>query len=122
MSAKVRAGMTAVLLLLTGLVLGIGIDRHVLLARDRPEPLTVDGLIESLELPPDAATHVRALFDTIHADLVAAARVGPDSMAAAAEQAHDRIEEALPPESRNGFHEWLRAHHRLLMEQLEKIL
>jgi len=109
--ARSRAGGTAVLLLLTGAVLGITADR---IWRSPPSmeaaPLTAGAMSERLGLTPEEGARMALLLDSLHGEVTAAAVAGPEALRAATEAAHRRIEASLPPESRSAFHAWMQEH------------
>jgi hypothetical protein len=113
-----KAGAAAVLLLLTGVALGVFLDRVVFLPRPLAAmPLTAEALADHLDLPPSDELRIRLLLDSMHADVLAAAAGGPEALAAAAHNAHERIEAALPPDARAAFRAWVQDHHRQMMER-----
>jgi hypothetical protein len=120
-AARGKAGMTAVLLLLAGMLGGIAVDRLWLMpAVASPVPaLTPDAMLAHLDLDPAAAARIRALLDSMHGDITAAAEQGADSLRGAARHAHARLEAALPPHARDEFRAWMNAHHRQMMERAE---
>lgn len=117
-----RAGTAAAaaLLVLAGALAGIAVDRLWILPAEAPDsPLTVDALVERLDLDGPEEARIRALIDSLHADVTTAARAGPDSLAAAARSAHRRIEGALPADARPAFRAWVRDHHGHAMGRLD---
>jgi len=117
--ARGKAGVAALLLLLTGFALGLVVDRVWLLVPEATAmPLTAEALVSHLDLLPSDEARVRALLDSMHADVTAAAAQGPDALAMAAQSAHQRIEAALPPDARPGFRAWVEGHHRQMMERM----
>jgi len=119
-SARGKAGVAALLLLVTGFALGVVVDRAWLTvpAEAAAMPLTAEALVSHLDLRPGDEARVRALLDSMHADVTAAAVQGPDALAMAAQSAHQRIEAALPPDARPGFRAWVEGHHRQMMERM----
>jgi hypothetical protein len=118
-SDRTRAAATAVLLVLTGAVLGIAADRALF----SPAPieamsLTPEALAERLGLSPGEAARLGALLDSLHGDVTAAAADGPEALRAATEAAHRRIEASLPPESRPAFHSWMQEHREHMMHRM----
>jgi hypothetical protein len=109
-----------VLLLLTGAALGVLVDRLWLQVPVADAmPLTADALAEYLGLGPTEEAHVRSLLDSMHAEVTAATAAGPEALAAAARNAHQRIEAALPPDARPEFRTWVEGHHRQMMERMQ---
>jgi hypothetical protein len=118
-AARWKAAAAAALLLLTGGVTGVLVDRLLLTPHDvHTMPLTAQALAARLDLNPAEEARVRALLDTMHAEVTTATRHGPDSLLVTARSAHRRIEAALPPDARPEFRAWLHEHHRLLMQRI----
>ncbi len=118
--ARARTAAAAALLVLAGALAGVAADRLWLLpAAPHVTPLTVDALVERLDLDGPEEARIRALIDSLHADVTTAARAGPDSLAAAARSAHRRIEGALPADARPAFRAWVRDHHGRATGRLE---
>jgi hypothetical protein len=116
-AARWRAAATAAFLLVAGGVVGVLVDRHWLSPPAlEANPLTADAMAARLGLSSAEAAHVRALLDSLHADIHAAVRHGPDSLQAAIRNAQQRIEEALPPEARPEFRAWIQEQHEHTME------
>jgi len=117
--AHARTAAAAALLVLAGALAGIAVDRLWIRPAEAPaSPLTVDALVERLDLDGPEEARIRALIDSLHADVTTAARAGPDSLAAAAHGAHLRIEAALPANARPAFRAWMRDHHGRAMGRL----
>ena len=117
---KGRAMLVAALLLLTGAIAGVIIDRMVIIPHQRvSHDLTVEALADQLDLDPAVETRVRALVDSMTIFVADAAKHGPDSLRATARYAHERIEAALPPEARTRFREWVSNHHEELMHRMD---
>jgi hypothetical protein len=118
-SDRTRAAATAVLLVLTGAVLGIAADRALF----SPAPiaaasLTAEALSERLDLSAGDAARLGALLDSLHGEVTAAAADGPETLRAATEAAHRRIEASLPPDSRPAFHAWMQEHREHMMHRM----
>lgn len=110
--ARWRAAATAALLLVTGAVMGILVDRMWLAPPEvEATPLTADALVTDLGLSPSDAANVHALLDSLHAEIGMAMQEDPDSLTPLVRDAQRRIEEALPPDVRPAFRDWMRAHH-----------
>jgi hypothetical protein len=120
-AARRKAAITAALLLIAGTLAGIALDRLWLMpAVASPVPaLTSDAMLAHLDLEPTAAARIRALLDSMHTDITAAAEQGADSLRATAHRAHERLEAALPPDARTEFRTWMHAHHRQMLERVE---
>lgn len=118
-SARARAASAAALLLFTGVLLGVVVDRVFLMpAPADASPLTVESLAERIDLPPADQTRLRLLLDSLHAEVVAAAAEGPAALRAEMEAAHARIEASLPPEARPQFRSWLHENRELMMRRM----
>lgn len=114
--ARWRAIATAALLVVAGGVGGVLMDRFWLSSpRVEPSPLTADAMAARLGLSSAEKAHVRALLDSLHVEILAAAQHGPDSLRPAVLNATQRIEAALPPSARPEFRAWIDEHHRQLM-------
>jgi hypothetical protein len=118
-AARRRAGVTAVLLVLAGGLLGVLVDRLWLLpAQAQAAPLTAQAMAAHLALGPADEARIRALLDSMHADVTAAVRQGPDALHEAAHTAHRRLEAALPEDARAGFRAWMRDQHHRMIERM----
>lgn len=114
-----RAAGAAALFLLAGIALGVVADRLLLLPRAaEAQPLTAEAMVSHLELDATQETHLRALLDSLHAEMMAVVERHPDSLPAAARRAHLRIESALPPEARDEFRAWMQGHHHQMMGRI----
>jgi hypothetical protein len=83
-----------------------------------PTPLTAGTMAERLGLSRAEEQRLSALLDTLHAEIGAAAAFGPDSLQAATDAAHRRIEASLPPPARVGFHAWMQEHHEQMRHRM----
>lgn len=118
-SSRARAAGTAVLLVLTGAVLGITVDRLWLSpTRIGAMSLTAGAMSERLGLSSEDAERLSVLLDTLHTEVTAAAADGPEALRAATDAAHQRIDASLPPESRPAFHSWMQEHREHMMRQM----
>lgn len=115
-----KGALTALLLLVTGAVLGVAVDRLWLGAPPEAEaaPLTVDAMARSLDLAPADRVRVRRLLDSLEVEVAEAARSGPDSLRSVARRARIRLEGALPPGARLEFRRWMQSQHRRMMERM----
>jgi hypothetical protein len=116
---RFRAGGAAALLLVTGVLLGIAIDR----AWISPPPtesmsLTAGAMSERLGLSSEQEERLVVLLDSLHAEVLAAAAAGPDALRSATDAAHRTIDASLPPESRPAFHAWMQEHREHMMAQM----
>ncbi len=110
--ARWRAAGTAALLLVTGGVMGVLVDRLWLAPPEfKATPLTTEAMAAHLRLSSVEEAHLRALLDSLHPEILAAARHGPDSLRAATRNAQSRIEAVLPAHTRSEFRTWIREHH-----------
>jgi len=118
-SPRARAAGAAALLLFTGILLGVVLDRVFLLPTPADaNPLTVESLAERIDLPPEDQARLRALLDSLHAEVVAAAAEGPAALRVEMEAAHARIEASLPPEARPQFRSWLHENREHMMRRM----
>lgn len=118
-SDRVRAAVTALLLLLAGAALGIAADRVLF----SPAPieamsLTAEALSERLGLSADEAARLDALLDSLHGAVTEAAADGPEALRAATEAAHRQIEASLPPDARPAFHAWMQERRDHMMHRM----
>lgn len=114
-----KAAAAAALLLLAGGLLGVWVDRVLLFPREaEAAPLTARAMAARLGLSASEETRIRALLDTMHSEVMAAAQHGSDSLHSAARNAHQRLEAALPPDARAEFRVWIQEHHRQMMERM----
>jgi len=116
---RVRAVVAAGLLLVTGALLGIAIDR-VWLAPPPTEAmsLTAGAMSERLGLSAEEEARLVVLLDSLHAEVLAAAAAGPEALRSATDAAHRTIDASLPPESRPAFHAWMQEHREHMMTQM----
>jgi hypothetical protein len=113
-----KAAAAAALLLLAGGLSGVLVDRLWLLPEAEAMPLTTQAMASRLNLNPSEEARIRALLDSMHAEVTAAAQHGPDSLRMAARSAHRRLEAALPPEARPEFRIWMQDQHRQMMGRM----
>lgn len=108
-----RAAGTAALLLVSGGVMGVVVDRLWLAPRElQAAPLTAEAMASRLGLSSEDEAHLRVLLDSLHAEILAAVQQGPDSLRAAVRSAQHRIEASLSVEARAQFREWIQEHHQ----------
>jgi hypothetical protein len=117
--ASRRAAGAAALLLLTGGVMGVLVDRVWL---SPPEthamPLTAEAMAARLDLTSAEEARLRALLDSLRAEIHAVVQRAPDSLGTAVRNAQRRIESALPPPARSEFRAWVLEHHAQLMDRM----
>jgi hypothetical protein len=114
-----RAAAAATFLLLAGGVMGVLADRHWLSPPPvEASPLTADAMTTRLGLSSAEAARIRALLDSLHADIHTAVGHGPDSLQGAIRNAQWRIENALPLEARSEFRAWMREQYQHTMEHM----
>ena len=114
-----RAATAATLLVLSGAILGILVDRHwISPPESQAAPLTAETMAEDLRLTEAQEAALRMLLDSLHTEIATAAAQGADSLQAATDRAHHRIAESLPPESRGAFHAWMQGHHEGAMRRI----
>lgn len=117
-----KAAAAAVLLLLAGGLLGVVVDRLWLFPREAEStPLTARAMAARLGLNASEEARIRALLDTMHSEMTAAAQQGSDSLHSAARNAHQRLEAALPPDARAEFRVWIQEHHRQMMQRVDGV-
>ncbi|MFW6206319.1 MAG: hypothetical protein ACOC5J_00125 [Gemmatimonadota bacterium] len=118
-NARSTAIVAALLFFVTGGVVGVAVDRLLLLPSEvEATPLTVDAMVEDLELSEAEEARVREFMERMHPIVLEAAREGPDSLLTATRNVHQHLEDLLPPHARSGFHSWVEGHHRRMMERL----
>jgi hypothetical protein len=124
-AARRKAGLAAALLLLAGAAIGISVDRLVIVPHHalaaEASPLTIQDMARELDLGSADQVKMRALLDSIETEIAAASAHGLDSLQSTAARAHDRIEAALPPESRTHFRTWLSEHHAELSARMHEM-
>lgn len=114
-----RAAGTAALLLVAGGAMGVLADRLWLSPPEtHAPPLTAEAMAARLGLSSAEEAHLRALLDSLHAEIVAVVQQNPDSLQAAVRNAQLRIEAALPPDARSEFRAWMQEHHRQMMGRM----
>ncbi|MEO5509126.1 MAG: hypothetical protein ABIV28_08630 [Longimicrobiales bacterium] len=114
-----KAAAAAALLFIAGGLTGASVDRMWLNPSQHADmQLTAGELSDHLRLNASDEARMRALLDSIEPDIAAASELGADSLRASAARAHERLEQALPPESRQGFRDWLVEHHNKLVKRL----
>ena len=107
-----RAAGTAALLLVSGGVLGVLVDRLWLSPPEaHGKSLTAEAMAARLDLSAAERARIQALLDSLHTEIL---DHGPDSLGTAARNAHRRIEAALPADARSEFRAWMREHHERL--------
>lgn len=120
-TSRWMGALVAALLFLLGTVAGVAIDRLWLDASPaaaEAAPLTVEGMGDALELDQGQSARIRALLDTLRVDMSQALMEGPDSLRTMARHARERLEEALPPDRRMRFRDWMQDHHARMMEHM----
>lgn len=111
-AARWRAAGTAALLVVTGGVMGVLVDRLWLSPPEaHATPLTAEALAARLGLSSAEEAHLRALLDSLHTEILHHA---PDSLGIAVRNAQLRIEAALPADARPEFRAWMQEHHEQL--------
>jgi hypothetical protein len=114
-----RAAGTAALLLVTGGVMGVLVDRLWLSPHDvHATPLTAEAMAARLDLSSADEARLRALLDSLDAEIRALVQRAPDSLGAAARSTQLRIEAALPPDARAEFRAWMQEHHEQAMGRM----
>jgi hypothetical protein len=117
--ASWRAAGTAALLLVAGGVMGVVVDRLWLSPHEtHATPLTAEAMAARLSLSSAEEARVRALLDSLHAEIRAVVQQGPDSLRTAVRNAQLRIEAALPADARSEFRAWMQEHHAQMMDRM----
>ncbi len=107
-----KAALATAAVFALGVIVGIAIDR---LGTGRaPEraaaaPLTVEALAEALDLESDDRARVREVVDSLENAIARASAEGPASLRAAAQEARQQLEAALPADRRGRFRSWMEA-------------
>lgn len=120
---RMRAAGTVLLLLLSGAVAGIAVDRLWFSApvnNAGAMPLTADAMAAQLGLSADEEARLTALLDTLNAEMAGAMAGGSEALMTATHAAHLRIEASLPPEARSAFHAWMREQHERMMLRMHQ--
>jgi hypothetical protein len=116
-----KAALAAALLFLLGAVAGVAGDRMWLRgvpAAEAAEPLTVAGLSSALNLDPAQGARVRSVLDSLQTVVSQAALAGADSLRSVSVEGRRRIEEALPPDRRAAFRQWMEQRHAQMMREM----
>lgn len=116
-----RAGGAAALLLVTGGAMGVLVDRHWLSPPEvEATPLTAEAMAARLDLSSADEARLRALLDSLHAEIHAVVQQDPDSLRAAVRDAQRRIEAVLPADARPEFRAWMQEHHERMMGRMRR--
>jgi hypothetical protein len=116
-----KAALAAALLFLLGAVAGVAGDRVWLRgvpAAEAAEPLTVAGLSSALNLDPAQGARVRSVLDSLQTVVSQAALAGADSLRSVSVEGRRRLEEALPPDRRVAFQQWMEQRHAQMMREM----
>lgn len=114
-----QAAVTGALLLVAGAGMGILADRLWLSPTEaRAAPLTVEALSDRLGLAAPEEARLRALLDSLHVEIAGVVERRPDALGATVQDAHRRIEAALPAEARAEFRAWIEEHHERMMGRM----
>jgi Spy/CpxP family protein refolding chaperone len=114
MNAKARGVLGAVSLVVLGMVLGVAIDRHLLLnephasAAAALHELTMSSAEERLDLTSDQRRQIDSIIAARHNSLRHAWQAVHSHLGAAVDSLHREIEVILTPAQRSEFREWLR--------------
>lgn len=120
MSPTWKAGLASALVFLMGGVAGVAADRLWLggVPEAEAQPLTVAGLSAALDLDPAQGARVRSVLDSLQTDVSEAAQAGVDSLRSISLEGRRRLEDALPPDRRAAFQQWMRQRHAQMMEEM----
>jgi hypothetical protein len=114
-----RAAGTAALLLVTGGVMGVLVDRLWLSPPEtHTTPLTAEAMAARLGLSSVEEARLRALLDSLRTEIHVVVQRAPDSLGVAVRNAQLRIEAALPPAARPEFRAWMREHHAQMRSRM----
>jgi hypothetical protein len=114
-----RAAGAAALLLVTGGVMGVLVDRLWLPPpKTHATPLTAEAMATRLGLTSAEEARLRALLDSLRGEIHAVVQRAPDSLQAAVRNAQRRIEAALPPDARSEFRAWMKEHHAQMVGRM----
>lgn len=119
---RTKAALATAVIFLLGVTAGVAGDRIWLGLRPpttEAAALTSEAMAEALDLTPTQRTRVSRVLDTLRVEMTrAVATGGPDSLRSVARQARQRLEDALPPDRRGAFREWMETHHARMMEHM----
>lgn len=113
-----KGALAAALLFLLGAVAGVAGDRIWLRGvppAEAAEPLTVAGLSSALNLDPAQGARVRSVLDSLQTVVSEAAQAGADSLRSVSVEGRRRLEDALPPDRRAAFQQWMEQRHAQMM-------
>jgi hypothetical protein len=120
-STAFKGLLAAGFLFVLGVVTGVGADRIWLGQRGAsagPGPLTPAALARALDLNPGEADRVESVLDSLQVQVADAFQQGPDSLRSVALRARARLEQALPPDRRGPFQDWMQEHHNRMMREM----
>lgn len=116
-----RAAIAAALLIALGAFLGVSIDRIWLVtfgARDQQSQVSVEALSTALRLDTREKQELAALVDSIGWSIAEAIEQNPDSLPQVARRARDRLEEAVPPDARPRFRNWMDGRRSEMLDRM----
>jgi Spy/CpxP family protein refolding chaperone len=114
MNAKARGVLGAMSLVVLGMVLGVAIDRHLLLnephasAAAALHEMTMSSIEERLDLTSDQRRQIESIITARHNSLLDVWQAVHSHLGAAIDTLHQEIEAILTPAQRSEFREWLR--------------
>lgn len=115
MSAKARAVLAALSLLVLGAVIGVALDRHLHGSSAAPgnaaaalHEITMSAIEEELDLTIDQRRQIDSIIAARHYALRHAWQAVHSQLGAAVDTVHREIAGVLTPEQRVKFREWLR--------------
>lgn len=121
-SPQTTAALAVAVIFLLGATAGVAGDR---IWRGLRPPtaeaaaLTPEAMAHALDLTPTQRTRVHRVLDTLRVEMTrAVAAGGSDSLRSVARRARQRLENALPPDRRAPFREWMQSHHARMMEHM----
>jgi hypothetical protein len=113
-----KAGAVVGLVFVVGVLAGIALDRvwrGQLPSPVTAAPLTVDALADSLRLDSGQRARVRQVVDSLDTEILRASTKGPEALRLTAQQAQQRLEDAVPADRRSDLQAWMQRHHARMM-------
>jgi len=116
-----RAAFAAALLLIIGGFLGVCVDRLWLVAfsdRGNDSQVSVEMLSSALNLNGQQRDEMKALVDSIGWAISDAIERNPGSLSEVARDARARLEQAVPPEQRPRFRNWMSGRRSEMLDRM----
>ncbi|HZD80660.1 MAG TPA: hypothetical protein VE646_11565 [Actinomycetota bacterium] len=121
MNPSRKAALATAVIFLVGAAAGMAADRVWLglwPPRAEAASLTPEGLVRALDLDSTQRARVDAVLDSLQVEMTGAVTAGPDSLRSVARRGRQRLEDALPPDRRAPFRQWMQAHHARMMQYM----